>query len=262
MNKETNRTGDEILRLEQVAAGYGNHRILENISFSLHAGEILCLIGPNGAGKSTLLKTLTRELEPQSGKILLRRENGEQAEITGISSREISRRTAVMTTERISPELVTCREMVGFGRYPYTGRLGFLTPEDRKVVEETMAQLKLSELADRDFRELSDGQKQMVLFARAISQEPALLILDEPTSYLDIHHKLDMLTQVRHLAKVKNIAIILSLHEIDLAAKIADYVLCIDNGSTRYYGTPEEVITKEHLKEIYQLTPEMMEFLT
>ena len=134
---------------------------------------------------------------------------------------------AVVLTERMRPELMTCHDIVATGRYPYTGRLGILSREDEEKVEEAMRAVHAESLGSRDFNNISDGQRQRVLLARAICQEPDIIILDEPTSFLDIKHKLDLLSILRDMAKKKQITVIMSLHEIDLAQKISDKIICV-----------------------------------
>ena len=160
---------------------------------------------------------------------------------------------AVVLTDRMKPELMTCYEVVATGRYPYTGRLGILTKEDEKKVEEAMAAVHAVELGNRDFNEISDGQKQRILLARAICQEPEIIILDEPTSFLDIRYKLDLLSILRNMAKEKNITVIMSLHEIDLAQKVADKILCVKGDQIAHYGKPEEIFEENTIRELYDI---------
>ncbi|MBO5556192.1 MAG: ABC transporter ATP-binding protein, partial [Oscillospiraceae bacterium] len=175
-----------VLRTERLAVGYQGRAVVQDISMTAESGKILSLIGPNGAGKSTILKTLLRLLPPVSGGIWLC-----GRDLGGMSDREAARTVAAVLTERPEPEQMCCEDVVSAGRYPYTGRLGILSPADKEKVRHVMAQTETWDLRDRDFRQLSDGQRQRVLLARAIYQEPRLLILDEPTSFLDIRHKLD-----------------------------------------------------------------------
>lgn len=160
---------------------------------------------------------------------------------------------SVMLTERIKPELMTCRDIVAAGRYPYTGRLGVLSPEDEKIVNESMSAVHVLELGSQNFDAISDGQRQRVLLARALCQEPDVLVLDEPTSFLDIRHKLELLSTLRSLAKEKQITVIMSLHEIDLAEKISDKVLCIKGETISHYGTPDEIFREDLIQELYEI---------
>ena len=173
-----------------------------------------------GSGKSTILKSITRQLQIIGGKVHFDNQN-----LLSFTFRDLSTRMAVVLTERMKPELMTCHDIVATGRYPYTGRLGILTREDEEKVEEAMKAVHAEALGSRDFNNISDGQRQRVLLARAICQEPDIIILDEPTSFLDIKHKLDLLSILRDMEKKKQITVIMSLHEIDLAQKIADKII-------------------------------------
>ena len=157
-----------------------------------------------------------------------------------------------MDSKRMSGEKMTCSQVVSLGRYPYTGRLGLLSADDRRIITETMETIHISELAERDFAEISDGQRQRVLLARAICQEPEIMILDEPTSYLDIRHKLDFLDLLRMLVREKKVGVIMSLHELELAHMIADRVICISaGGEIAGIGTAEEVFRDDVISELY-----------
>ena len=208
--------------IDDLTIGYHKVPVIRDISVKVQKGEIIALIGPNGAGKSTLLKTIARDLEPIRGKIFL-----EGRDMQTITYRELSKKLAVILTERIKVELTTCRDVVATGRYPYTGRLGVLRGEDQRIVDEAMETVHALDLAERDFNAISDGQRQRVLLARAIAQQPEMILLDEPTSFLDVRHKLDLLTILTRMARKKNITVIMSLHEIDLAEKVADRILTV-----------------------------------
>ena len=198
------------IRLEDVAAGYGRKALLNHISLHVSPGNVLTLIGPNGAGKSTILKTVTRQLAELGGTIFL-----EGTAMSRMREEEVARTLAMVMTERLHPEFMTCREVVATGRYPYTGRLGILSAEDWKLVDDAMQLVHAGDTADRNFSQISDGQRQRVMLARAICQEPRILILDEPTSYLDMRYKIDILSSIRRLAAERNMAVVMSLHELD-----------------------------------------------
>ncbi len=165
--------------------------------------------------------------------------------------KELASKMAVVLTDRIKTELMTCHDIVATGRYPYTGRLGILTQEDECLVEEAMQAVHAQELGNRDFNAISDGQKQRVLLARAICQDPDVIVLDEPTSFLDVKYKLELLSILERMARQKKITVIMSLHEIDLAQKISDKIICVKGETISHYGSPEEVFTEEIIRELY-----------
>lgn len=231
-----------------LSVGYSGRTLIEKINLSIEKGRILTLIGSNGSGKSTILKTITKHLEKIAGVVTIENDN-----ISKWSNKELAKRLSVMLTERIDPELMTCEQVVAMGRYPYTNHFGSLTPGDRQVVEESLHMVRAEELAERPFTDISDGQRQRIMLARAICQQPEIIVLDEPTSYLDIRHKIELLDILRKMAREKNVAVVMSLHEIDLAAKISDQIICVKGDRIRLFGTPEQVFTGERVKELYEL---------
>ena len=235
----------------RLAVGYGGKPLIENICLHVRRGEIMTLIGPNGAGKSTILKTLARQLTPMAGAVYLDKQAlGQMAE------KELAQRLAIVTTERIDPELMTCRDIVSTGRHPYTGRLGLLRAEDRTIVENALAQVHAGELAELPFAQVSDGQRQRVLLARALCQQPDVILLDEPTSFLDIHHKLELLDILKNLVRQQQLAVVMSLHELDLAQRVSDTVVCVEKNGALRMGPPEQIFTEENIRALYGLTQE------
>ena len=235
-------------QMDQLSVGYNKKALIHDICIGIKKGEIVTLIGPNGSGKSTILKSITRQLQIIGGKVYFDQQN-----LNSLSFRDLSTRMAVVLTDRMKPELMTCHDIVATGRYPYTGRLGILTKEDEKIVEDAMEVVHAKELGNRDFNNISDGQRQRVLLARAICQEPDIIILDEPTSFLDIKHKLDLLSILRNMAKEKQITVIMSLHEIDLAQKIADKIICVKVDTISHFGRPEDIFEENMIRNLYEI---------
>ncbi len=240
-----------VISAEGLTAGYGGP-VMRNLTFSVKSGEILVLIGPNGGGKSTLLKTLAGELKSLGGKVLLCGED-----IGRLSPNARAKRLSVLLTNPLRPGMMTCREVVETGRHPYTGPFGRLTATDRKAVDRAVALTGVGDYIERDFSAVSDGQRQRVLLARAICQEPDALLLDEPTSYLDIRHKVLFLETLRSLAHENGLAVALSMHEPELAAKIADHVLCVREGKIFRAGRPEDIFREEVLRKLYDIPEEL-----
>jgi len=236
------------LHLDGLSVGYNGHPVIRDIHLGIHRGEIVTLIGPNGAGKSTILKSITRQLSLISGTVIF-----DQKTLSSYSYKDLSSKMAVVLTDRLHPELMTCHDVVATGRYPYTGRLGRLTKEDEQKVEDAMKAVQAQEIGSRDFNAISDGQKQRVLLARAICQDPDIIILDEPTSFLDIKHKLKLLSILRTMAKQKNITVVMSLHEIDLAMKISDRILCVHGDKIFKSGPPEDIFKGDTIQRLYDI---------
>ena len=239
---------DFYFRTKDLSIGYDGKTLIHDISIGIEKGEIVTLIGPNGSGKSTILKSITRQLKTIAGTVYI-----EENELRSLSYKEIATKMAVVLTERMKTELMTCWDVVASGRYPYTGRLGILTKEDEAKVAAAMEAVHALSLAQRDFTQISDGQRQRILLARAICQEPEIIILDEPTSFLDIRHKLELLSILRSMAKEKGITVIMSLHEIDLAQKISDKIMCVKGETIAHYGTPEEVFREADIRSLYEI---------
>ena len=196
--------------------GYGRRCVVGGVTLDLVPGEVLCLVGPNGSGKSTLLKTIAGQIAPLGGTVLL---DGRDA--SSFKADELARSLSVMLTGRMACEMLSCLDVVETGRIPYTNALGTLREADREAVRGAMQAVGAWELRERDFMQISDGQRQRVLLARAIAQDAPVMALDEPTSYLDIRHQLELLARVRDLARTRGWTCLLSLHELALAQKVA-----------------------------------------
>lgn len=235
--------------VNNLSAGYGGIDVVSGISFEVSPGEILTMIGPNGGGKSTVLKAMCGLIKRSGGTVELCGKN-----IDSLTRAERSKILSAMLTERIRPELMTCREVIAAGRYPYTGTFGALTDEDEKIIENAVRTVNAGDFSDRDFNSVSDGQRQRILLARAICQQPKVLILDEPTSYLDIRHKIAFFEILRRLAD-EGLAVVMSLHELDFAEKISDKVICIQNGTLRQ--TDKALFSSENICGLYDIPVEL-----
>ncbi len=231
---------------ERMTVGYGGKPLIENIDIGVRRGEILTLIGPNGAGKSTILKSMIKELRLLAGTVVL-----DGRDMAAMRERDIAKKLAIVMTERIRGELLTCWDVAATGRYPYTGALGILNAEDRRIVDEAIATVHAEDYAKRPFTAISDGQRQRILLARAIAQQPEIIVLDEPTSFLDVKHKLELLDILKRMVRERNVAVILSLHELDLAEKVSDRVVCVAHDRIDRCGVPEEIFTDEYITALY-----------
>ncbi len=238
------------LQTNALSVGYGGKALIASVALSVQRGKIVTLIGPNGSGKSTILKTIVGQLPSISGAVFL-----DGADMRSRSRGEIARRMAILMTARMEPELMTCRDVVSTGRYPYTGRLGILSAEDKRIVEQSLRQTDAQDFADRPFQSVSDGQRQRVLLARALCQEPELIVLDEPTSFLDIRYKLELLTILKRMVREENLAVLMSLHELDLAARVSDTVVCVAGDRIDRVGLPAEIFTSDYIAKLYHMEP-------
>jgi len=237
------------LELDNLSVGYGRRVLLKDLCASILPGQILTLIGPNGAGKSTVLKTVSHHLARMGGVV---RVGGE--DIERMDGHELAKRLSVVLTERVRPELMTCYDVAASGRYPYTGRFGMLTAQDRDVIAQSLALVRAETLADKPFARVSDGQRQRVMIARALCQQPRVLVLDEPTSFLDIRYKIELSAILLRLAREQGVTIVMSLHEIDLAARVSDLVMGIGTHGVEMFGTPEAVFTEANITRLYGIS--------
>lgn len=233
---------------KQLTVGYDGKPLIRDIEIGLQRGHILTLIGPNGAGKSTILKTVTKYLKSIAGTVYI-----DGCSIDDMSSRELSFQVSVVLTQRLKTEMMTCEDVVSTGRYPYTGKLGILSAEDKRQVHEAMKLVDVTDLKDRDFRHISDGQRQRVMLARAICQQPQIIVLDEPTSYLDVRYGLELLNTLRDMARRRNIAVLMSLHELDLAERVSDEVMCVKGEYITHYGSAQDIFRKDLIHELYDI---------
>ena len=234
---------------QELAIGYGKMPLASGIALRAKPGQILVLVGPNGAGKSTLLKTLAGQLAPLGGTVLL-----DGQDLTAYTGTARAQKLALMLPHTRRTELTTCFEFAAAGRIPYTGRLGILSDADRQAVQDALEIAGAAHLADRDFNCISDGQRQRVLLARAICQQPKVLLLDEPTSFLDIKGKIELLTILQKLAHEQGLAVIVSLHELDMAQKIADAVVCVFPDHVSGVLTPDAAFAPDNIRALYALS--------
>ncbi len=239
---------NSLVKTSNLSVGYGNKIVVDNIEIELCKGKIITLIGPNGAGKSTILKTICGQLKALNGDVYIQNQR-----INNIQKSDLAQNMAVLFTTDVIKEQVSCFDVVALGRYPYTGILGKLSEKDVQVVEETMKSTSVYDLRDTQFDELSDGQRQRVLLARALCQEPKILLLDEPTTFLDVKYRLEFLSLILKQARENGLAIIMSLHELDMARQISDEILCIKDNLVVKKGSPDEVFKTGYINELFDI---------
>ena len=239
------------MKLKSVQTGYGKRIVANDVTVDIKDGEVITLIGPNGGGKSTIIKSISGNLRLLGGTVEI-----DGSDLGSISVKELSRTMSVLTTERVMPVLMTCRDVVMSGRLPFTGSFGIFGPEDEKETDKALELMNIKELSDVPFSDLSDGQKQRTLIARAICQSPKYLVMDEPTSFMDVRHRLELMEVIKKLAGT-GITIVMSLHELELALEVSDRLLLIYDDGHVLVRTPEEVIKEGLLKELFDLDDEM-----
>lgn len=214
-----------MIELRHLTIGYGSKAVLSDISQTLEAGRLVCLLGSNGVGKSTLLRTLAGFLQPLSGKVLL-----EGKDISTLTLSERSKAVSVVLTERVEVPYMKVRDLVGMGRSPYTGFFGTLTREDKQIVGEAIEMVGIADLAERTIDTLSDGERQKAMLAKALAQQTPVILLDEPTAFLDFHAKISTLRLMLKLAHETGKAILLSTHDVEMALRLSDLLWIVQDG--------------------------------
>lgn len=235
-----------------VTVAYEGVDVVHDASVTLRPGEVTVLVGPNGSGKSTLLRTIARLQRPRTAALVV-----DGADGLALTPREFSRRVALLTQGRPTPSGLTVRDVVEFGRYPYRGRWGRADPDGPASVERALAMTGVADLADRGAEHLSGGQLQRVWLAGCLAQETGVLLLDEPTTYLDLRYQIELLDLVRDLADDHGIAVGAVLHDLDQAAALADRIVLLDEGRIVAEGLPEDVLTAERLTGVYGIRIEV-----
>ena len=245
-------TTEIILHSENLSVGFAPSRrpvvtLLQDVHVSLRSGELVCLIGPNGVGKTTLLRTLAGMQPALRGRVLL-----QGKDVHGLPAEDRAKRLSLVLTDRVDVGMLAVFSLVALGRYPYTGWRGELSSYDETVVVWALDAVGASDLAQRNVSELSDGERQKVMIARALAQDPALLILDEPTAYLDVPHRVEIAQLLRRLAHETGRAILLSTHDLDLALRSADRVWLLPPGGPLRSGAPEDHVLSGAFEDTFR----------
>ncbi len=242
-----------MLQVDSLSVSYGERAVLHEVSFSVAQGEVLGLIGPNGAGKSTLIRALSGVLPTRAGHVLV-----EGRSLHGMGAADLARHLAVVPQARSLPPAFTAWETVLLGRTPYLNWLGQVSSRDEEIARDAMRRTDTLALAERRVGELSGGEQQRVLLARALAQSTPILLLDEPTSNLDLQYQLSLLEQVRRLAKQDALSVVLVLHDLNLVARYCDQVALLVEGRIARHGTVDAVLTAGVLSQAYHVPLEVL----
>jgi iron complex transport system ATP-binding protein len=244
-------TSDLALRTIDLAVGYRlpsmRRVVLEDLNLSVRPGELVCLLGPNGIGKSTLLRTLARMQPSIAGCIEL---GGR--DLRALHQMDLARRLGVVLTERPLVGTLAAAHLVEFGRYPHSGWFGRLSERDHEVVRRAIAAVGAQHLAACDYSKLSDGERQRILIARALAQEPLMLLLDEPTAFLDVPSRVELMGLLRRLARDEHLAVVASTHDLELALRTADMLWLITPDGRLHSGAPEDIVADGRIEEAFR----------
>lgn len=240
-----------VLHAQGLTIGYARARgtdavIARQLNFALHPGELICLLGPNGAGKSTLMRTLARLQPPLAGQIWL-----DERPLEELRPGQLARRLSVVLTDRVDVGALSGHGLVSLGRHPYTGWTGSLTPPDQQVVNWALQAVGAAGLAQRQVLELSDGERQKILIARALAQQPLVMLLDEPTAFLDLPRRVEVMALLRRLARENQQAVLLSTHDLDLALRNADRLWLLSAEGALFDGAPEDLVLTGAFERVF-----------
>lgn len=236
------------LTARHLSAGYPDRRVIDDLDFAVTPGRITAIIGANASGKSTLLSTLARLTPPLDGRVAL-----DDADIAGIPRRQLARTLGILPQQPIAPDGLTVADLVSRGRYPHRGLLGRWTADDQTAVDDALESTGMSALADRAIGELSGGQRQRAWIAMALAQNPRILLLDEPTTFLDLGHQLDVLDLLVRLNRERSTTVVVVLHDLNLAARYADDLVVMAAGAVVAHGVPGEVLTADVVARAFDL---------
>ncbi|KPU27723.1 ABC transporter [Caloranaerobacter sp. TR13] len=234
------------VELKNIYFSYGYEDVLEDISLIIEEGKFISILGPNGSGKTTLLKNMCKLLNPLDGKILV-----DDKDLNKIAFKELAKTMAAVHQDSSVNFEFTVYDIVMMGRYPYQKRFRPESERDINIVKRAMKNTETWTLKEKSIHEISGGERQRVIIARALAQEPKILLLDEPISQLDIKHQINILNLCKKLNREEKITIITTLHDINLAARYSDYILLMNKGKIKAFGLPESVLTKENIQDVY-----------
>lgn len=243
-----------ILKVDQLEVSYESSYVIRNLNLELEKGKVTTIIGPNGCGKSTLLKTMGRIIKQKHGTVFFKGKD-----LTSLNTKKVAQELAILSQSPLTPAELTVEALVAYGRYPYRKNLKELNAKDQKIIEWAMEVTQTIEFRHRALGSLSGGQRQKVWIAMAMAQETEILLLDEPTTYLDMAHQLEVLELIHYLNKKQNRTIVMVLHDINQAARFSDVMIAMKQGEIKKIGPPQEIITKPVLKEVFNIEARIME---
>lgn len=241
------------LNTEFLSIGYGDKVIVDDLTITIPEGQVTTVIGPNGCGKSTVLRTIARIMKQKSGVIYL-----DGKSIQEQSTKEVAKKMAILPQHPVAPQGLTVSELVSYGRAPHQKGFGSQTKEDRKMVKWALDITNTSQFADRPIDSLSGGQRQRVWIAMALAQGTEILLLDEPTSFLDLAHQLEILELLQKLNQEENKTVVMVLHDLNHAARFGNYMIAVKNGKVIMEGTPHDVMTKKVLKDAFNIDADIV----
>ncbi|SDE97342.1 iron complex transport system ATP-binding protein [Halorubrum xinjiangense] len=228
--------------------------VIDGESIAAEPGAVTALVGPNGSGKSTLLKGLANQIDPEDGSVLL-----DGSDVHSMDTKALAKRLGLLSQESTSPDSITVEDLVYHGRYPHRGFFERTTAEDAKAVERAIDLAGCGHLRDREVGSLSGGQKQLAWIAMVLAQDTDVLLLDEPTTFLDLHHQMEVMEIIETLRDESEVTVVVVLHDIEQAARLADRVIALTDGEVRARGPPEAVVTEELLSEVFRVDADVVQ---
>ncbi|HET8994928.1 MAG TPA: ABC transporter ATP-binding protein [Rhodococcus sp. (in: high G+C Gram-positive bacteria)] len=241
-------TASHTLTVENLKLGYGNRTVVDSLDLDVPPGKITCIVGANACGKSTLLRSMSRLLTPRGGHVLL-----DGKDVHKLPAKQLARTLGLLPQSPIAPEGIVVADLVGRGRHPHQRVLSRWSREDDAAVADALAATQITELAERSVDELSGGQRQRVWIAMALAQQTDVLLLDEPTTFLDVSHQVEVLDLLTDLNRDRGTTIVMVLHDLNLAARYADHLVAIADGSIYALGDPADVLTSETVAAVFGL---------
>lgn len=240
--------GSYPIKIRNLEWKFGDRRILSDITLNINKGSFYSIIGPNGSGKTTLLRNISKSLEPKHGSVFI-----DDIDVTRLNSKNIAKRLSVVPQNTNIEFAFTVTDIVLMGRSPYMRRFESESNQDLEIAEMAMRATNTWHLRDKRINEISGGERQRVIVARALAQDTDIMLLDEPVSQLDIHHQIELMETIHELIKTRGMTAISVMHDLNLAAQYSDYIILMNEGKVVCQGTPQEVITKENIREVYKL---------